>query len=226
MELGEGRREVFELRDQEVDDAHFLLQSAVGQHDRGGAGDASIAFPDVLADDQVGHAGFVFDGDEGDAVGGAGALAEQDDAGDGKHPADGQGRQLVGRHDLAFVEHGAEKGHGMAAQRQAGRAVVGEDFMEGGHPRQGGRRLVELDGIEERELLALGERLPQGDASAQLERTKGIRLGQLFQGRAAQAGPANEIAQGSERPGRQHDRIGMGPRKAAQHAEAQAEGEG
>ena len=58
------------------------LDVAVGDPGRGAAGDAVVAVPDVLVDDQVHRARFVFERDERDALGRAGALAQQHEAGD------------------------------------------------------------------------------------------------------------------------------------------------
>ena len=61
---------------------------------------AALAFGEVGVDDDVGQTSFVFDGQENDAAGGAGALAAGDDAG------------AAGR---AVVFQGAQRGGGEVA---------------------------------------------------------------------------------------------------------------
>ena len=62
-------------------DFPFALQYAEDAEQAGGEEFAALAFGKVGVDDDVGEAGFVFDGEEDDAAGGAGALAAGDDAG-------------------------------------------------------------------------------------------------------------------------------------------------
>ena len=83
----EGGGEIFQALDEDVDDAFLILQAAVGDVGRGCSSDRVEAVPDVHFDDQVGDAGFVLDGDEGDPFGCAGALAHQDQPGDAHEAA-------------------------------------------------------------------------------------------------------------------------------------------
>lgn len=128
-----GSGEIFQALDEDVDYPLLVLQAAVGDVGGGGAGDCVETVPDVHFDDQVGNAGFVFEGDEGDSFGGAGALTHQDQAGDAHEAAVANGGQLSGGDDAELIELAAEERDGVGFERQAGGAVVGEDFLLGGH---------------------------------------------------------------------------------------------
>ena len=64
----------------EVDDFALAADLAVDAGQAGADDFAALAFQELGADDDVGEAGFVFEGDEHRAFGGAGALAAGDDA--------------------------------------------------------------------------------------------------------------------------------------------------
>ena len=86
---------------QHVDDFALFLQAALGDQNRGPGGRLEKAPPDVGADDQVGHAGFVFQRDEGDAVGRGRALADQHQSGHPHGHSVVERRQARGRHDAS-----------------------------------------------------------------------------------------------------------------------------
>ncbi len=67
IQLGQQLRQILDPRDQDVDDFVMPLQPALGQHECGRAGSAIKPLPDILANDQVDRAGFVFQGDERNA---------------------------------------------------------------------------------------------------------------------------------------------------------------
>ena len=73
------------------------LDVAVGDPGRGAAGDAVVAVPRVLVDDQVHRAGFVFERDERDALGRAGPLTQQHQAGHADRRVVRQLDELVAR---------------------------------------------------------------------------------------------------------------------------------
>ena len=85
---------------EQVHDFSFALQDAEDAEEAGGEEFSALAFGEVGVDDDVGEAGFVFDGEEDDAAGSAGALAAGDDAG------------AAGR---AVVFQGAQRGGGEVA---------------------------------------------------------------------------------------------------------------
>ena len=85
IELAESLGQRFESGDDDMDhcsEGIFTRRLNVALRDprRGAAGDAVVAVPHVLVDNQVHRAGFVFERDERDAFGSAGALAQQHEA--------------------------------------------------------------------------------------------------------------------------------------------------
>lgn len=136
VEGGDQGRAVEEAVGQDVDDFAFPLEDAVGLEEGGVAGDGAEAFVDGGPENEVCDAGFVFEGDEYDAGCGAGALADEHEAGDGDAGAvgvpDGVSKGDVGD-DFELGEGWAGKGDGVAFQREAGGAVVGEYFLDHGH---------------------------------------------------------------------------------------------
>ncbi len=85
---------------QQVHDLPFALQYTEDAEEAGGEEFSALAFGEVGVDDDIGEAGLVFDGQENDTAGGAGALAAGDDAG------------AAGR---AVVFQGAQRGGGEVA---------------------------------------------------------------------------------------------------------------
>ena len=92
------------------DDA-FALQGAVDAQEPRCEHHLAEAHERIRPDDDVGDAAVVFQGDEDYAVGAAGALAHQDQAGDGD-------RGAVGAIDQGFVAEHAAAVHHRAQQRQ------------------------------------------------------------------------------------------------------------
>ena len=77
--------QIAKFLNQQVQNFALAFDAAIGLEEAGGAS-LRVAGEDVGTDDEVGDAGFVFEGDEDHAAGGAGALADQDQSGDA-HPS-------------------------------------------------------------------------------------------------------------------------------------------
>src|SRR5688500_5771577 len=72
-----GDGHIFQLRYEYMDNLALLLQAALGDKGSSGTGDFVKTLPHVPLDDEIRLPGFVFERDERDAVGSAGALAQQ-----------------------------------------------------------------------------------------------------------------------------------------------------
>ena len=75
--------EALESVHDEVDDLARAVDAALDEEEDAVAGDGAVALVGPGVDDEVGGAGLVLEGDEDDAQGGGGALADEDHAGDG-----------------------------------------------------------------------------------------------------------------------------------------------
>src|SRR5690348_4605748 len=93
--------------------------------------------PDDLRDDDVDEAGFVFEGDEGDAAGAGWSLAVRDDATDEDAGAVLELGELARRDDAECVEAVADERGGVVAG-DAGGPQVGDELLRFGHGRQRG----------------------------------------------------------------------------------------
>ena len=111
------------------------------QHARG-HDDAAVLLEDLRPDHEVGDAGLVLQRDEQHALGRAGPLADQHDAG-GLQPAAVAGAHGLGTgDDPPAPQVLAQEGDRMLPQRQAEMAVVRDDLAAGGHrPKRDGRLL-------------------------------------------------------------------------------------
>ena len=65
----------------DVDDILVALNAAADEHEAGSHDDRTIVLQRLWPDDQIADAELVFEGDEDDALGAAGALAHEHDAG-------------------------------------------------------------------------------------------------------------------------------------------------
>jgi hypothetical protein len=111
---------------------HLAHAFHVAAGDDGGAvaQGAAILFLDGGADDKVGDAGFVFDGHEHDAAGGAGALADEGEAGDGDRTAVGPAfffGEIAAGSDRAGGKGLAHKGKWVGLQRKSQSGTVMHD---------------------------------------------------------------------------------------------------
>ena len=98
-QAGELVVEALEGGGDDVNDFALPVDAAADEHGVAVAGDAFEAVEDVGVDDEVAHARLVFEREERDALGTAGALADEADAGDGDGAAGGEARlrRRVGR---------------------------------------------------------------------------------------------------------------------------------
>ena len=98
--------------------------------------DLAKAFERLGPDDEIGDAGFVLDGHEDDALGGARPLAHQHDAGDRDAAAVLDSLQLgAGAHPLG-AQAFPQEAHRMGFEGQPGRLVIGDDMLGEGHERK------------------------------------------------------------------------------------------
>ena len=110
----------------DVDDAVDDLQRAFDQQQRRGVDDGAVALEDVGRDDGVADAGLVLEGEEAEALRRAGALADDDQAGDLGPAAVALPRQIAGAQHALRVHVRAQVLHEMRADGHAGAFVVGE----------------------------------------------------------------------------------------------------
>src|SRR5262245_37493302 len=94
-----------------------------------GPGDLVIAFPDWRLEDEVRHAGFVLERDEGDASGSARPLADEDDTSHANVLAVADLVQITRPRDAELIELIAEERNRVGLQRQAGSAIVGKHLL-------------------------------------------------------------------------------------------------
>src|SRR5205814_3828613 len=78
----------------------------------------------------------VFERGEDDAIGAAGALADQHQPGDRKMPVDRQGREIGGGDEPLLRQFGAQEGERVALCRQACCRVILDDMLAERHFRQ------------------------------------------------------------------------------------------
>ena len=104
-EVGKLLCQILQPIDDQMGDAVLLLQLARGKDGFGQPADAAIPLPDIRPDDQVGAAGFIFDGHEGDPFRSSRALAYQNQPGDAIPPVglqilqSGRGHDALGARD-------------------------------------------------------------------------------------------------------------------------------
>lgn len=99
----------------EVDDFALAADLAVDAEQAGADDFAALALQELGADDDVGEAGFVFEGDEHGAFGGAGALAAGDDAGGADELAVGAVGDVLRGDEAHGGEAFAQQGERVAA---------------------------------------------------------------------------------------------------------------
>ena len=92
--------EALEAIDDEVDDLAGAVDAALDEEEDAVAGDGAVALVGPGVNDEVGGAGLVLEGDEDDPLGGGGALADEDHAGDRDAGALGAAGLVEGISDL------------------------------------------------------------------------------------------------------------------------------
>lgn len=196
--------EAFEFADVDVDDLALAFDGAVGEEEGAEACDAPVFLEGVAPDDEVGDAGFVFQGDEDDSGGGAGALAAEDDAGDADAALGGAAffvAEVGGGEDAEGGEVFAEEGDGMCFEGEADGAVVVEDAVFGGDVGEAVQAgfVGGVGGVEEGEVVvAEGFDLPEGALAVEVHGCEGVGLGEAAEGAGADAAGAPEGVDGVE----------------------------
>ena len=113
-----------------MDDVGLVLQGAADAHERECLDGDAEPFIDVLPQDDVDEAGFVFEGHEDDAFGGLGPLAADDDAGVVHAAAVGHSLYGGGVGKALGGDLGAQVGQRMAPRAMVGGAVIPDDGFE------------------------------------------------------------------------------------------------
>src|SRR5512146_2960865 len=120
--------EIMQFLDDQMDDLALALDAAFDRNHPRREDDAAIALVDFRPDHEIGDAGLVLDGDEDDAAGCAGPLAyENEPRCAGPTPIARADRRGAGD-DLLDGEIRAQEGDGMAAQGEARRGIILDDF--------------------------------------------------------------------------------------------------
>ena len=120
-----------------MDDAVLILEFAGDEEEFFAGDEESVAVVEVGVDDDVGDAGFVFEGEEDEAEGGAGALAGDDATGGGDSAAVGGVVELGCGEDVGGGEIGAAEGHWVVVYGEACAGVVGDEAVFCGHLAEG-----------------------------------------------------------------------------------------
>ena len=137
-------REVVQLVGDDVNRRTLALNAAVHLDHAGREDEPPLLLEQLGPHDEVGHPGLVLDGDEHDALRGAGLLTHQDQARQPAAPAVSDRLGCgAGHHSLA-LQLLAEKRERMATQRQAGVAVVLDHLSPFRHGPQRHGRLYHL----------------------------------------------------------------------------------
>ena len=93
-------------------------------------------FEELRVNDGVGHASFIFEADEDESFGGAGALAAND------HSRDANVLSISALRQIARQGHVGKsltnEGHGMASRGDAGAGKIGIETLKGIHAKQEG----------------------------------------------------------------------------------------
>jgi hypothetical protein len=202
IEMAESIGEVLELGDEDMNDLAIGLQTAMGDQSDGSASGSTIALPDAAMDNEIDGAGFIFEGHEGDTIGGTGSLPKQDDSADFQGDVVFQGDQALSRYDAPLSEQGPEEADGMGPEGQARGAIIGEDLGEEAHEGELGKGLFRCRLIPDGQGSTFGQSAPQGQATGQGERSEGIGLGKPLERTGPQTRSAYQVGERQERPRR------------------------
>lgn len=132
--IGEGGEVIIQAVDlgyEQVDDTRFAFNTATCKYGRAMACLAAEAFINGRAHDEVGDAGFIFDGDEDNAACGAWALAHEHKARDCNARVMCDGGTLRGGYNAALGKVWACEGEGMGFEREAGACIITYDQGSG-----------------------------------------------------------------------------------------------
>ena len=134
------------------------------------------------------------------------------------------GETGIGQH-AARCHLGAQKGHGVAAQREAGAAVILHHLAALGHGGQCDRGIGDGFGKERQGGVLQRADRPERIAPVEAKAEKAIRLGQTHQGGGGNGRAAMQIGRCGIGPvALGHQALGMAEIQPARHAQAQANG--
>lgn len=192
-QLAEPGGEVAQVPGDQVTHFAFTLPHAFDHHEPCVEQGLALGLPDLFPADDLHHAGFVFQGDEGGARSGGRALTGGDQPARNDEPAMGQGIQLGGREYPMFLEGRSQQRQRMTAQAKPESRVVPENFfaLRGFEQLKGW--LADGGLLQEPGARAPSCGLPDLLAAVAAEAAKGIGGSQLLQGKAAQAGAQSQV---------------------------------
>lgn len=125
-----------ELLATQVHDVALDLERAADEEERRRRDEEGLAFEPFGCDDHVDDSGFVFDREEDEALGGTGALAADDESGEGDSFVVASAAKEVARGaDAVRRQKFPQVSHGVAGEGEPGQAVVGVREFEGRHGR-------------------------------------------------------------------------------------------
>src|SRR5450631_2296609 len=142
-QLAEQRALVAQASRDQVHDFARALERAVDGEQVGAQKLLALTLGQVAPDDDVDHAGLVFQRDEGDAAGGAGALAAGDQSGDARDAAMRQVTQLGGGAHVLLLQALAQQRQRMTAEGEAEARVIGDKILAFARRDEHRRRVVD-----------------------------------------------------------------------------------
>src|SRR5688572_5571766 len=106
-QLAEMGREIYQSRDDHVDDFSLRLQRSLGLHECCAAGDSIVVLPNAGVNDQVGETSFIFQSDKGHSASRARPLTHEYDASDRDRLSVFELSQTIGGSNPSTFEFGA-----------------------------------------------------------------------------------------------------------------------
>lgn len=212
----------------EVDDFALAADLAVDAEQAGADDFAALAFHELGADDDVGEAGFVLEGDEHRAFGGAGALAAGDDAGGADELAVGAVGDLPGGDEAHGGEAFAQQGEWVAAEGETEAGVVVADVAGFAGIGELGGGLMHRGVLQHAFGQATGGGLPECLASVASEALQGAGGSEAFELAGVKPGAGGEFVDRGKTVllAGGDDAFGGLLREALDHAQAESGGGG
>jgi hypothetical protein len=124
-QAAEQGRKIDQALGHQMDDRAFALYLSEDAEQAGTEQFAALLLDQPGVHDDIGQPGFVFEGDENNAAGGARPLPAGDDSGGAHELAVGCVLQLAGGNEALRAEAGAQQAQRMATEGEAGAGVVG-----------------------------------------------------------------------------------------------------
>ena len=173
------------------------LDDPMGEQEGFAGDDEAQALEGVLADKQVGDAGFVFQRDEAMALGGPRALAADRHAGDAHRHAVRQDVEVAGAEDSLRAMPLAPQSHRVRAGARALGLEIRAEPLTQRHGRQHGGGIRNRDEVVVERQLHLPQRLAAVDDFLEIVQDPGLGEQALLPGRGFH--PQKEILQREER---------------------------